>query len=313
MYKISTRVKSNQTCLWGNLEPCLELCILLIPGKLPDKNFMSFFLGFIDGDGYFDIGEQKQYNKLTKAPAKSTIRLRLASNVHLLKRDKPLFEHFIAVLGVGKLSLMSRTLGGPQIRIIFSKKDLVEVIIPLIKHYNLQFLTFQRVNQFNLINYILDNSIIHWENVKFKETPFTSLTVESLLNLDYFKDWLIGFTVAEGSFGVKTSGSAFYQLKQKGEKNLNLLKAACLLITGRPSYAMKADKVGCYQLSLTSKLDIKKTINFFSSSNHHPLCGYKLFQYLEWLNFGLFFLIKKKRKEKSTRYKIIEDENNSRK
>jgi hypothetical protein len=29
----------------------------------PNKKFMRMFIGFFDGDGYFDIGEQKQYNK----------------------------------------------------------------------------------------------------------------------------------------------------------------------------------------------------------------------------------------------------------
>lgn len=37
--------------------------------------------------------------------------------------------------------------------------------------------------------------------------------------------------MAEGSFGMKTQGSAFYQVKQTGEDNLDL-KAPCLIITG---------------------------------------------------------------------------------
>jgi hypothetical protein len=45
----------------------------------------------------------------------------------------------------------------------------------------------------------------------------------------------VGFTMAEGSFGFKVDGSAFYQLKQSGSDNVNLLKAASLLITGEES------------------------------------------------------------------------------
>lgn len=122
----------------------------------PDKKFMAMFLGFMDGDGYFDIGEQKQYNKTTKALVQSTIRVRLASNVHT--RDLALLEYFLKVLRVGKISTMS---GRDQVRIIFSKKDLEKVILPLIKEYNLQFLTYQREKQFALANFILENSIIH--------------------------------------------------------------------------------------------------------------------------------------------------------
>lgn len=39
------------------------------------------FMGFIDGDGYFYIGEQKQYKRGTKTLVKSTIIIRLAYKV----------------------------------------------------------------------------------------------------------------------------------------------------------------------------------------------------------------------------------------
>lgn len=89
--------------------------------------------------------------------------------------------------------------------------------------------------------------------------------------------------MAEGSFGMKTVGSAFYQLRQTGVDNADLLKAACLKISGREAYPMKADSVDSYQLSLSSKFDIEKVVHFFSSSSYHPLYGYKLSQYKLWL------------------------------
>jgi hypothetical protein len=104
-----------------------------------------------------------------------------------------------------------------------------------------------------------------------------------LVNLNFFADWLVGFTIAEGSFGLKTNGSAFYQIKQKGEENLDIIKAICFIITGRESKPIKADSSNCYQLTLSSKLDIQKVINFFSSPNNHTLLGYKLKQYNLWL------------------------------
>lgn len=122
----------------------------------PSKKFMAMLMGFMDGDGYFDIGEQKQYKK-NKELARSTIRIRFATNVHV--RDLPLLEYFISVLKVGKISKMSGS--RDQVRIIFSKNDLISVLLPLIKEYNLEFLTHQRKKQFALLNYILDNSIIH--------------------------------------------------------------------------------------------------------------------------------------------------------
>nr|YP_010836060.1 hypothetical protein QLP54_mgp06 [Phyllosticta yuccae]WGC90075.1 hypothetical protein [Phyllosticta yuccae] len=269
----------GQMSLWGQELPISVLSLLPFSVNKPNKKFMAMFLGFMDGDGYFDIGEQKQYNKKTKALVKSTIRIRLATNVNI--RDKSLLESFVEVLGVGKISIISGN--RDQVRVIFSKNDLITVILPLIKEYNLQFLTSQRVNQFGLVNYILENSIIHWDSIKYTEPQFIDMPVDDLLKLDFFKDWLIGFTMAEGSFGIKTTGSAFYQLKQKVEDNLYLLKAGCLIITGRESYPFRADSTGSYLLSLSSKSDLEKVIAFFSSSNHHPLFGYKLSQYTIWL------------------------------
>jgi len=68
------------------------LCVSVNENK-PDKKFMAMFIGFMDGDGYFDIGEQKQYNKTSKALVRSTIRMRLASNVHV--RDRSLLEYVL--------------------------------------------------------------------------------------------------------------------------------------------------------------------------------------------------------------------------
>ncbi len=39
-------------------------------------------------------------------------------------------------------------------------------------------------------------------------------------NLDFFNDWIVGFTISEGSFGFKVGGSAFFLIKQKGLEKL---------------------------------------------------------------------------------------------
>jgi len=111
-------------------------------------------MGIVDGDGYIEIGPQKQYN--LSGTAKSTIRARLVIRLH--SRDSALLVYLSKVLGVGSISSLKSV---NQTRLIFSKKDLTNIIIPLIKNYNLQFLTANRRNQFALLNYIIDNHIIH--------------------------------------------------------------------------------------------------------------------------------------------------------
>lgn len=174
--------------------------------------------------------------------------------------------------------------GREQVRVIFSKKDLSQKILPLIKEYDLQFLTSQRIKQFALVNYILENSITRWDDVNFKEFVFVAKPVQDLVKLAYFADWLVGFTMAEGSFGMKANGSAFFQLKQSGDDNVNLLKAASLQITGVESNdAFKPDSTGSYQLTLSSKKNIEQVISFFQSPDHHPLYSYKLNQYRNFI------------------------------
>jgi hypothetical protein len=89
--------------------------------------------------------------------------------------------------------------------------------------------------------------------------------------------------MAEGSFGLKATGAAFYQIKQKGIENYAMIKAICLSIAGREAKAIKADSADCYQLTLSSKIDVQKVVDFFSSPDNHPLYGYKLEQYNIWL------------------------------
>ncbi len=91
------------------------------------------------------------------------------------------------------------------------------------------------------------------------------------------------FINKQGSFGLKANGSAFYQIRQTGEDNLDIIKAACLIITGREARPIKADSQNSYQLTVSSKLDIQKVIYFLSSPNNHSLVGYKSSQYTLWL------------------------------
>ena len=95
----------GQMSLWGrnlslsssSLTPSCGL------GELkPNKKFMSMFVGFVDGDGYIEIGPQKQYNKFTEFPAKSTIRARLVIRLH--NRDTAYLTNLSKVLGVGSIS-----------------------------------------------------------------------------------------------------------------------------------------------------------------------------------------------------------------
>lgn len=88
------------------------------------------------------------------------------------------------------------------------------MILPLIKAYNLKFLNKSRIKQFSLLIYVLNNNIKYWDQIDYNLILKTDLLSENdIINLDYFNNWLIGFTITERSFGIKTNGSAFFQIK----------------------------------------------------------------------------------------------------
>ena len=96
----------------------------------------------------------------------------------------------------------------------------------------------------------------------------------------------MGFTVAEGSFGLKSSGSAFFSIKQKGVYNYNIIKAICLLVAEREAKPIKADSLDCYQLTLSSKSDVQKVVNFFSSTNNTLSCEATVAPDINWFSIS---------------------------
>lgn len=280
--------------MWGTLDHELENKKYL--RKTPsynEKEFIAMFTGLVDGDGYIEIGPQKQYQKNTKILRKSTIRARLVIRLH--SRDNDLLKYISEYLKTGSLSSLSKE---NQIRLIFSKRDLINVIIPLMEKYNVFFLNENRKQQYTLLNYIINNNITHWDEINERNMSNNEVFMlpDEYLKLDFFLDWIVGFTIAEGSFFFKSDGSAHYQIKQKGLYNYNIIKAICLGITGREMRNVKPDKSDCYQLSLSSKSDVNKVLYFFSLSRNISLLGYKYTQYEMWIS----------NLKKSSRYKDID-------
>ena len=97
--------------------------------------------------------------------------------------------------------------------------------------------------------------------------------------MNFFKNWIVGFTCSEGSFFIKCNNDGCYQLKQR--LHTNLFEAFKLIFnTDR-----KINTTNNFsQFGVSSKADIQKVINFFSFSGRHPLVGLKAIQYLVWID-----------------------------
>jgi hypothetical protein len=134
--------------------------------------------------------------------------------------------------------------------------------------------------------HIPDSSLANWDQLDQDREDFfagASYSYLDLVKLPQFKDWLIGFTMAEGSFGTKIDNSAFYSIRQTGFLNLEFIKAIQYLLLGELRSEIKPDSSDSYKIAMTSKKEIQKVIDFFSFSNIHPLLGYKAENYVKWI------------------------------
>ena len=232
--------------------------------------FLAFFVGLIDGDGYIGI------NSTTRG----YISLKLVLNLNI--EDLSTLEYIHSIFKFGKITLY-KDYKHPICTLIINRTDLQEVIFPLLKHYNIFFLTSSRREQFDLAMYILMNDIKMFKDIPFKNNfSFFILPTyaKEYINLYFFKNWLVGFTNAEGSFFIKVNNDGCFQLKQRIHHEL--FEAIKLLFESERKIYIEKNKYA--QFSVSSKKDVQKVINFFSFTGLHPLIGLKSIQYFIWIN-----------------------------
>lgn len=234
-------------------------------------SFISFLVGFIDGDGYIQI------TKTTKG----YITIKLVISLHM--DDISTLQYITSVLKMGKINIYKDN-RSPSCKLVINKTDLQEIIFPLLIHHNIFFLTKTRNEQFNSAMYILNNNLKEFDKIpnidgipKIISLPNKA---EHYVNLNFFKNWLVGFTMAEGSFFVKSNNDGCFQLKQRIHAEL----FESLKLIFETDKKIEVEKNLYNQFSVSSKGDIQKVINFFSFSGLHPLVGLKYISYSKWLN-----------------------------
>lgn len=221
------------------------------------------FIGLIGDDGYIAITKVNLDN----------IRIELVLSVHI--KDLKLLQHIQNVLKIGRVNEYPNI---STAKLIIGKVDLQEVLFPLIVYYKLFFLTETRRQQFNLCMYLLENNITKFSSIATITTikDLFSLPQSSIqyLQLPFFSNWIVGFTIAEGSFYIKGSGEHFFSLRQWS--NCTLFEAFKLVFkTNR-----KIENDGKHmKFSVSSTKDLITVVNFFSNSGLYNLLGLKADQY----------------------------------
>lgn len=232
--------------------------------------FISFLVGLIDGDGYIQI---------TKTP-KGFIVIKLVIGLSL--DDLSTLEYINSVLKLGKITIHRDHLN-PNCKLIINKTDLQEIVFPLLIHHNIFFLTNTRRKQFDLAMHIFKYNLKSFYSIPNVNDISSSFklpnTASDYLKLYFFKNWLVGFTNAEGSFLIKTNNDGCFQLKQR--IHVQLFEAFNLLFDTKRNISIEKNRF-C-QFSVSSKTDIQNVIDFFSFSGLHPLIGLNSILYFKWL------------------------------
>jgi len=197
-------------------------------------------------------------------------------------------------LKIGKITIYKDN-KSPTCKLIINKTDLQEVLFPLLLHHNIFFLTKTRINQFNVAMLIMKQSITLFENLP-SENNIPNVFKNPINAVDYtklvfFSNWVVGFTMAEGSFFIKDSNDGCFILKQRLHDNL-FQSFRLLFKTNRK---IDVENNTYNQFSVSSKADVQTVINFFSFSGLHPLIGLKGIAYMQWLSSL----------RTSTRYKLL--------
>lgn len=250
----------------GKKERLNKFGLLSIP-----YSFIAMLVGIIDGDGYILIGKT----------AKGYININLTVSLNI--RDISVLQHIESILKIGKIITYPKVKTPDTCKWIINQTELQEVFFPLLLHYKIFFLTERRRNQFDKAMWILKNEIKFYSEIPEIVPIVFKLpkTAVDYLNLSYFKDWIVGFTIAEGSFLVKANKDACFQLRQ----TIHVLLFDAFKLVFYSNRIIGKD-INIYNLfSVSSKSDIQKVINFFSFSGHQPLLGHRGIQYIQWLTY----------------------------
>lgn len=272
-YNMSTIGKVNESALRGKKSRTDQDKQAFLSSISYD--FISMFMGLIDGDGYIAI---------TKIGL-DTIRIELVLSVDI--KDIKLLQHIKDVLKIGRINEYPNISGAAKL--IIGKVDLQEVLFPLILHYKLFFLTDTLIcrrqirKQFNLCMHLLENNITKFSSIPSIDNIKDLFTLPEssigYVNLPFFYNWIVGFTIAEGSFYIKNSGEHFFSLRQRSHPTL--FEAFKLVFkTNR-----KIEDDGKHmKFSVSSTKDLLNVVSFFSNSGLYSLQGLKADQYNIWLD-----------------------------
>lgn len=267
---------------------------LNVRDKVIDTNkFNNWLVGFIDGDGTFNIYIDTKNNKIA-------FTFKLAQSIYNMR----VLYYIKKKLNSGKIYIEKRKSGDMAYFLIRDRESIKNIILPIFdqiplltsKYYDYtifkealniadnNFLSkIEKIQQIEKIknNIILDNYV----------SPGLFSILEGLNKID--KSWLVGFTEAEGSFMINKNGDNFnleFGITQKKDSNLLLEIGKLFDFKGKMIYYNKINN--CYQLTSKNKNSMKLVIDYFRKT----MKGMKALEYRIWSKAYYYTFLDKEKK-----------------
>lgn len=227
--------------------------IYLPSNALPSSNFLTWFIGFTEGEGSFIVNNRGD----------------LAFVVTQSTTDLQVLYYIKETLGFGKVISQSAKIS----RYITQSKKEIEVIISLFNG-NVVLPTRQKkldsfIKGFNI--WVLKG------NIRLEPVFAINNFIKPSLN----NSWLAGFTDGEGCFtcsiGDKKGFSFNYSVTQKGETNRVILQELCLLFNGGIVSNHYVKDVYEYRIA-----GVKACPNIFAYFDEYSLLTKKSLSYTLW-------------------------------
>jgi len=262
--------------------------------KITNKNWIQWFMGFIEAEGNFQIFKKRRINK-----TKNIEYYNIGYGFHLSLniRDRELIQEIHKNLNyLGKI--YEYNCKRQEVRLAVTKlEDLKWLILnifeisPLLtKHQKERYYRFQYgvLNKFNRLENLQEyQQFLNTSYVKKLESvPLVHNTDTHMCVFNKtFDNWMSGFINGEGSFSIGRNGNLMFHIEQIESEVLYLIKIRLNLLQNiHLRKKRKENRKDTYTLTITSKKDIKALIEFFENPNIIPLQGHKAIQYLKFKN-----------------------------
>lgn len=229
--------------------------------------FYQFLVGLIDGDGSFQVNHWRckilQFRIVIKL--KNTLQ-----NIQLLTEIKNR-------LGVGKLYINNNG-------VVFQIDNRQEIasIIDIFNTYPLLTTSMRSRFAFFKFCFIMRAHLSYTDYLQLKQnfilmdSSLTSTT--DLLNLNYFKTWLVGFTSAEGCFSIRKNGYHSFSISQTYDTTLINAIKIFFKIPNKVRFISAKNGKPFYLIETYNRATLLRIIEFFDDTPI-KLGGEKLVQY----------------------------------